>query len=317
MDWRDIPRSTAIAAGLVTALVGASHLFTSNLIGVCAIAMASAAAFTRSFDIAVTALVWGLALLMFGPAGAGCLVLAQSLVTLLVRLAPDRAPPMATLVAMTGLAAVTAVLGAPLLERLIGAGGRPAAELVCILAIGAPGLALGAIARTIAGAERFEAVRVAAAAPLLVGVVLGAGVWGLNGVAAMLAVGWLAPPMIALVGTLASAQQRHEQSIHEAFGVLATGLVAVFAMGVAADFLHPALTIMTGIVAGASAARIHAPGIAGGIAYGFGADPALDDNPAPSTSDPFARTGSARRLGGSAADQPLRAFGIANRTPSP
>ncbi len=247
-----------IAAGLLGVLVVVSHVFPPGLIGVCGLAVAAAACGVGSLEVAVTAAVWGLALLMFGPAGAGCLILAQGFVSLSVALAPRTQSPAQSLMGVVAIAAVVAVSGAPLIEMLLGAGGRTTAEFVCILAIGAPGLLLGRLASLAVGAERFEAVRLASLGPLFLGVVVAAKVSGLNGVAAALSIGWLATPLIALL----FAPAPFAGQVKTVFGVLAAGLVALIAMGAVAVTGNLPLTMIAGAAAGVAALRVHAPAAA-------------------------------------------------------
>ncbi|KAF0183739.1 MAG: hypothetical protein FD124_70 [Alphaproteobacteria bacterium] len=258
MNAQTSAMKATIVAGLLGALIAVSHVFSSGLIGVCGLAVAVAACSARSLDVAVTAAGWGLALLMFGPAGAGCFILAQGFVSLSVAIAPRPQSLGAPLLATVAVAAVVAVSGAPLIELVLGAGGRTTAELVCIFAVGAPGLLLGRLASAAAGAERYEAIQVAALGPLFLAMVVAAKLGGLNGAASAVSVGWLATPLIVLL--LAPAQ--YADLARGAFGVLAAGLVAAVAMGAVTATGNLPLTMIAGLLAGVTALRVHAPNVA-------------------------------------------------------
>lgn len=251
----DGPAHAAIA---LAGLLALSHLFPGALVGVCGLMVAMIATVapggTRRFDIAAMTAAWILVAIMFGPAGAGCFIMAYALVPMTAGLAA-RAP--VGLLVATAVAAVASTSLAPLFEAMLGAGWRTTAELVCILSLGAPGLVIGRMGCV--DADTFEKVRVQAIGPQLLLVVIGAALGGLHGVAAAVACGWLATPVMALV----LAPDRDLRVVSQAFGILASGLVCAVAIVAAQSIVRDVIvTVVIGLLAGIAALRVHAPDIA-------------------------------------------------------
>jgi hypothetical protein len=238
------------ALALVAALV-AAQLFAPALIGVMMLA-ASLACLTiaaeRRFDVVSGIIVWALAAVMFGPTGAGCLILAQAVVGFAASAIGAR------LVAATAVAAIACVYLPGLFP------GALWAELAAILAIGAPGLTL---ARLASGGDRTggEALRCLAFAPTLFALVIGAAVAGLHGAAAVMALSWLATPLFWLV----TAPSRRPGRVMAAVGVLAAGLCAAAAMEAARPWAPAPLAVLAAALAGVAALRVHAPAVARGL----------------------------------------------------
>lgn len=228
------------------ATLGVSMLFAPDFVGVVMIAMSCGCLFlspeARRFDTAAVIAVWLLVLIIFGPRGAGCLILAQMMTLCVVEALGRRLLP------VTALAALACVFLPQLFPGVL------IAEVAAVLCIGAPGLAL---ARLAGASDRvlFENVRCAALAPQLLAIVGGAAVAGLTGAAAALAAGWLLAP----AATLLLTRRRRPGPTMAAFGTVAAGLCAALAL----ESLRP-LTPLPFALAGAGAAglaalRLHAP----------------------------------------------------------
>lgn len=232
----------------LVATLAVSQLFAPALIGVAALAVSFACltiAAERRFDAASSIIVWALAAIMFGPTGAGCLILAQAVARFSMSAIGARLLP----------ATALAAFGCVYLPVLFP--GALWAELAAILAVGAPGLTLSRLA---AAGDRsgLEALRCLAFAPTLLGIVVGAAAAGLHGAAAAWAVSWLATPMISLVIT----SDRRPGGVMAAFGVLATGLCAALALEAVRPWAPAPLAVLAAALAGLAALRVHAPAVA-------------------------------------------------------
>ncbi|MBL8560334.1 MAG: hypothetical protein JNM47_16555 [Hyphomonadaceae bacterium] len=232
-------------AGALLATLGVASVCAPSLVGVAAFGAGVACLMlhdARRFDMAVSVAIWLLVLIMFGPIGAGCFILAQMLTALTVETLGRRLLP------VTALAAGACVFLPSTFS------GSLVAETTAILAIGAPGLALGRIAGA-ADRRLYETMRCAAVAPQLLAIVGGAALGGLPGAAAATAAGWLASPVVALL----IDRGARPGAAMAALGVVAAGLFAVLAMESLRPLTSAALVLPVGAVAGVAALRLHAP----------------------------------------------------------
>ena len=257
----------ACAARTMAALGGiccAAFLFSPIQIGMLALAAAACALAMPRRRMAAIEVLAGLAFMafMFGPAGAGGFALMHALGAAPLLVSAPRARSIFALTVTTALAATLSVCAATFLSEMAPTRWAPFAPMAPAFMLAAPALVVRRLGRATGGPVRAQARRLNALGPLLVALVVGAGVDGLHGAA----VGWAGAQLAIPLTTL--LRERHRASLAPlALGVLAAGFVATLATGAALGFaggapLAAAPAMMVGVIVFTLALRVHAPAAA-------------------------------------------------------
>ncbi len=270
-------------ARAVAALIGvccAAFLLSPWQIGVLAFVAATGALLAPRRRITAIGPVAALAFMafMFGPTGAGGFVLMQALTLAPLAAGLRGVRPVMALTLATAVAAMAAACAAAVLVDLAPTRWAAFAPMAPAFALAAPAFVLRGMVSSILGSGEADARRLNALGPLLVALVVGAGLGGLEGAAVGWAIAQLSTPLAMLL--LAG---RRTALAPFALGVLAAGFVATLATGAALAFAGgsqiaavPAVTI--GLAVYVLALRVHAPPAARRLARALRA-PAVTPTP--------------------------------------